>query len=108
VAEARARASEHAEHAAVLEPLWKQQAADVERLKQTLRSLNERIERAKRDKKRILARRKLVRSNETLRFEMRRLDEVLRLLERLSTVAEPVEDAEADGSAKEPGPPHGS
>jgi phage shock protein A len=102
-AEARALSSEHAKHAEAVASLLSRQTADVDCLKQTLRAYNDRLDRAKRDRNRVIAQRRLARSNEVLRVEVRRLHEVVQLLDRLSTLTEPVEPVEVDdGGGQEP------
>lgn len=86
VAEARARGAEHAAIAAELTELWRAQKADVERLKEMLRALNGRIEQAKRDKNKIIARRRLTLARRQTMQQIDQIDEALRVLERVAAL----------------------
>jgi phage shock protein A len=86
VAEARARGAEHAAIAAELTELWRAQKADVERLKGMLRALNGRIEHAKRDVNRIIARRRVTLARRQTMQQMGQIDEALRVLGRVAAL----------------------
>jgi phage shock protein A len=102
-AEALRRRAEHEALLASLTPLDREQTANVELLKATLRELNTRIEEAKRTKNVILARRHVARTREVTRIEIRRVDEILRLVDRLTTLEEPPEPGEGEGGGDDRG-----
>ncbi|MFS8638844.1 MAG: PspA/IM30 family protein, partial [Gemmatimonadota bacterium] len=52
------RQQEHAERAAALEATWRRQAEETERLKESLRQLNDKIEEAKRKRNLLIAKQK--------------------------------------------------
>jgi phage shock protein A len=101
--EAREREDEHRKLAEALGVLSKRHQAEVEQLKNALRQLANRIERAKRDKNHLVTRRVLERTQDTLRHELRQLDQVVALLDGLSAVAE---STSGDGVARDEGPLH--
>jgi phage shock protein A len=104
VAEAHKRRSEHEMLVATLSPVWQAQKSSVEQLKAALRALNNRIENAKRAKNVILARRQIARMRETVRLEFRRADEIMRLVDRLSALADPDEPDQAEEGEDNRGP----
>jgi hypothetical protein len=96
-AEALQRRAAHEAIVASMTPRAQEQAANVEQLKATLRELNSRIEDAKRTKNVILARRQIARSREVARIELRRVDEILRLVDRLTALEEPPKPGDVEG-----------
>lgn len=93
--EARAREQEHARSALTFHGLWTRQKAEVEELKVALRALNERIEQAKRDRNRILAARRVASVRDDMRESFRRMDDVVRVLNRLAELVAHLEDTNA-------------
>jgi phage shock protein A len=100
--EARAREREHAASALTLHGLSTRQRAQVEALKTALRALNERVEHAKRDKNRIVAARRIASARDDMRETFRRMNDAVRLLERLAEMSAHIEETsappEGDGS----------
>jgi phage shock protein A len=89
--EARAREREHAETTLSIKALWTRQATSVAALKSTLRALDGQIAEAKRRRTSILAARAMSRAHEDMRRTERRMAETIRLLGRLSEIANQVE-----------------
>jgi phage shock protein A len=69
------RQSEHAEHAAQLEATWQTHRAETEKLKNSLRDLNDKIEEAKRKKNLLLARQRRAEAQKRIAQTMSSLDE---------------------------------
>jgi phage shock protein A len=85
------RQSEHAEHGAQLEQTWQQHREETEKLKNSLRDLNDKIEEAKRKKNLLLARQRRAQAQKRIAETMSSLSErsafeaFARMEEKIST-----------------------
>jgi phage shock protein A len=87
------RQQEHAERAAALEETWSRQAYETERLKDSLRQLNEKIEEAKRKRNLLLAKQKRAQAQKRIHETMTGLSD-RSAFEAFERVAEKIEDSE--------------
>jgi phage shock protein A len=87
------RQQEHAERAAMLEATWRRQAAETEKLKESLRQLNEKIEEAKRKKNLLIAKQKRAQAQKRIHETMAGLSD-RSAFEAFERMAERIEDSE--------------
>ncbi|HEY8483428.1 MAG TPA: PspA/IM30 family protein [Longimicrobiales bacterium] len=87
------RQQEHAERAAALEETWRRQAAETEKLKESLRQLNDKIEEAKRKKNLLIAKQKRAQAQKRIQETMAGLND-RSAFETFERMAEKIEEAE--------------
>lgn len=87
------RHQEHAERAAMLEATWRRQAAETEKLKESLRQLNEKIEEAKRKRNLLVAKQKRAQAQRRIHETMTGLSD-RSAFEAFDRMAEKIEDSE--------------
>ncbi len=91
--QALVRQQEHAERAADLEATWRRQADETERLKDSLRQLNEKIEEAKRKRNLLIAKQKRAQAQKRIHETMSGLSD-RSAFEAFERVAEKIEESE--------------
>lgn len=87
------RQQEHAERAADLEATWRRQAEETERLKESLRQLNDKIEEAKRKRNLLIAKQKRAAAQRRIHETMTGLSD-RSAFEAFERVAEKIEESE--------------
>jgi phage shock protein A len=87
------RQQEHAERAEALEETWRRQAAETEKLKESLRQLNDKIEEAKRKKNLLIAKQKRAQAQKRIQETMAGLND-RSAFETFERMAEKIEEAE--------------
>jgi len=87
------RQQEHTERASILEATWRRQAEETERLKESLRQLNEKIEEARRKKSLLIAKQKRAQAQRRIHETMAGLSD-RSAFEAFDRMAEKIEDAE--------------
>jgi phage shock protein A len=87
------RHSEHTERASLLEATWRRQAAETEKLKESLRQLNEKIEEAKRKRNLLVAKQKRAQAQRRIHETMAGLSD-RSAFEAFDRMAEKIEDSE--------------
>lgn len=87
------RQQEHAERANMLEATWRRQAEETEKLKDSLRQLNEKIEEAKRKKNLLIAKQKRAQAQRRIHETMAGLSD-RSAFEAFDRMAEKIEDSE--------------
>ena len=87
------RQQEHAERAIALAETWQKQAAETERLKESLRQLNDKIEEAKRKKNLLIAKQKRAQAHQRIHETMAGLND-RSAFEAFDRIAEKVEESE--------------
>jgi phage shock protein A len=87
------RHQEHAERAASMEETWMRQAEETEKLKTSLRQLNDKIEEAKRKKNLLVAKQKRAQAQKRIHETMSGLSD-RSAFETFERIAERIEDAE--------------
>lgn len=91
--QALVRHQEHAERAAMLEATWRRQAAETEKLKDSLRQLNEKIEEAKRKRNLLVAKQKRAQAQRRIHETIAGLSDHS-AFEAFDRMAEKIEDSE--------------
>src|SRR5690606_11835253 len=91
--QALVRQQEHAERAAALEATWQRQAEETERLKESLRQLNDKIEEAKRKRNLLIAKQKRAAAQKRIHETMTGLND-RSAFEAFERVAEKIEESE--------------
>ena len=91
--QALVRQQEHAERAAALEATWRRQAEETERLKESLRQLNDKIEEAKRKRNLLIAKQKRAAAQKRIHETMAGLND-RSAFEAFERVAEKIEETE--------------
>ena len=94
------RQQEHDERSRSLEDTWRRQAAETDKLKASLRDLNDKIEEAKRKKNLLVAKQKRAQAQQRIQHTMRGLSD-RSAFEAFERVAERIEDSERQLSARE-------
>ena len=97
--EALARKTEHSESAATLEKQWTLQKAAVDKLKDQLRSLNAKIEEAKRKKNILVARKKRAEAQQAIQKTMSGLSDTS-AFETFDRMASKIDQLEAEAEAQ--------
>lgn len=92
------RQQEHAERAATLEGTWKAQAAETEKLKGSLRQLNDKIEEAKRKRNLLIAKQKRAQAQKRIHETMSGLSDTS-AFEAFNRMAEKIEESERQSIA---------
>jgi phage shock protein A len=87
------RHQEHTERASLLEATWRRQAAETEKLKESLRQLNEKIEEAKRKRNLLVAKQKRAQAQRRIHETMAGLSD-RSAFEAFDRMAEKIEDSE--------------
>jgi phage shock protein A len=87
------RQQEHAERAITLAETWQKQAAETERLKESLRQLNDKIEEAKRKKNLLVAKQKRAQAHQRIHETMAGLNDKS-AFEAFDRMAEKIEESE--------------
>ena len=87
------RQQEHAERAAVLQQTWEAQAAETEKLKGSLRQLNDKIEEAKRKRNLLIAKQKRAQAQRRIHETMSGLSDTS-AFEAFNRMADKIEDEE--------------
>lgn len=87
------RQQEHAERATVLEATWRRQADETEKLKESLRQLNEKIEEAKRKRNLLVAKQKRAQAQKRIHETMAGLTD-RSAFQAFDRMAERIEDSE--------------
>lgn len=87
------RHQEHTERASILEATWRRQAAETEKLKESLRQLNEKIEEAKRKRNLLVAKQKRAQAQRRIHETMAGLSD-RSAFEAFDRMAEKIEDSE--------------
>jgi phage shock protein A len=87
------RHQEHTERASLLEATWRRQAAETEKLKESLRQLNEKIEEAKRKRNLLVAKQKRAQAQRRTHETMAGLSD-RSAFEAFDRMAEKIEDSE--------------
>lgn len=87
------RQQEHAERAVEMEATWRRQAAETERLKESLRQLNDKIEEAKRKRNLLIAKQKRAQAQKRIHETMAGLND-RSAFEAFDRIAEKVEEQE--------------
>ncbi len=87
------RHQEHTERASMLEATWRRQAAETEKLKESLRQLNEKIEEAKRKRNLLVAKQKRAQAQRRIHETMAGLSD-RSAFEAFDRWAEKIEDSE--------------
>jgi phage shock protein A len=87
------RHQEHTERASVLDATWRRQAAETEKLKESLRQLNEKIEEAKRKRNLLVAKQKRAQAQRRIHETMAGLSD-RSAFEAFDRMAEKIEDSE--------------
>jgi phage shock protein A len=87
------RQQEHAERAAALDQTWRAQAAETEKLKASLRQLNEKIDEAKRKRNLLIAKQKRAQAQRRIHETMAGLSDSS-AFEAFNRMAEKIEEAE--------------
>jgi phage shock protein A len=87
------RQQEHAQRAQVLEQTWKSQAAETEKLKGSLRQLNDKIEEAKRKRNLLIAKQKRAQAQRRIHETMSGLSDTS-AFEAFNRMAEKIEEEE--------------
>jgi len=87
------RQQEHAERGAALEQTWRAQAAETEKLKGSLRQLNEKIEEAKRKRNLLIAKQKRAQAQKRIHETMSGLSDTS-AFEAFNRMAEKIEESE--------------
>lgn len=87
------RQQEHGERGAMLEATWRRQAQETEKLKESLRQLNEKIEEAKRKKNLLVAKQKRAQAQRRIHETMAGLSD-RSAFEAFDRMAEKIEDSE--------------
>ena len=98
--QALVRQQEHDERSGSLEDTWRKQAAETDKLKASLRELNDKIEEAKRKKNLLVAKQKRAQAQQRIQSTMRGLSD-RSAFEAFERVAERIEDSERQLSARE-------
>lgn len=96
--QALVRQQEHAERAAMLEATWRRQAEETEKLKESLRQLNEKIEEAKRKKNLLVAKQKRAQAQRRIHETIAGLSD-RSAFEAFERMAEKIEDSERQALA---------
>ena len=91
--QALVRQQEHAERAASLEHTWRTQAAEIEKLKGSLRQLNDKIDEAKRKRNLLIAKQKRAQAQRRIHETMSGLSDTS-AFEAFNRMAEKIEDTE--------------
>lgn len=91
--QALVRHQEHAERAASLEQTWRSQAAEIDKLKGSLRQLNEKIDEAKRKRNLLVAKQKRAQAQRRIHDTMSGLSDTS-AFEAFNRMAEKIEDSE--------------
>jgi phage shock protein A len=87
------RHQEHTERASMLEATWRRQAAETEKLKESLRQLNDKIEEAKRKRNLLVAKQKRAQAQRRIHETMSGLSD-RSAFEAFDRMAEKIEDSE--------------
>src|SRR5262245_12749377 len=87
------RQQEHAERAVSLEQSWRQQAAEIDKLKASLRQLNDKIDEAKRKRNLLVAKQKRAQAQRRIHETMSGLSDTS-AFEAFNRMAEKIEDSE--------------
>jgi phage shock protein A len=87
------RHQEHTERASMLEGTWRRQAAETEKLKESLRQLNDKIEEAKRKRNLLVAKQKRAQAQRRIHETMAGLSD-RSAFEAFDRMAEKIEDSE--------------
>jgi phage shock protein A len=87
------RQQEHAERAASLEQTWRQQTAEIDKLKNSLRQLNDKIDEAKRKRNLLIAKQKRAQAQRRIHETMSGLSDTS-AFEAFNRMAEKIEDSE--------------
>ena len=96
------RQQEHAQRAAAIEQTWTSQAQETEKLKGSLRQLNDKIEEAKRKRNLLIAKQKRAQAQKRIHETMSGLSDTS-AFEAFNRMAEKIEESER----QEPGPGRG-
>lgn len=96
--QALVRQQEHAERAQMLQQTWHQQAAETEKLKNSLRQLNDKIEEAKRKRNLLIAKQKRAQAQRRIHETMSGLSDTS-AFEAFNRMAEKIEDQERQSLA---------
>lgn len=97
--QALVRQQEHAERAAVLDGTWRAQAEETEKLKGSLRQLNDKIEEAKRKKNLLVAKQKRAQAQRRIHETMSGLSDTS-AFEAFNRMADKIEEEERRGLAQ--------
>lgn len=87
------RQQEHSERAVSLEQTWRQQTAEIEKLKSSLRQLNDKIDEAKRKRNLLIAKQKRAQAQRRIHETMSGLSDTS-AFEAFNRMAEKIEDSE--------------
>lgn len=98
--QALVRQQEHDERSGSLEETWRRQAAETDKLKASLRELNDKIEEAKRKRNLLVAKQKRAQAQQRIQTTMRGLSD-RSAFEAFERVAERIEDSERQLAARE-------
>lgn len=96
--QALVRQQEHAGRAQMLQQTWQQQAAETEKLKNSLRQLNDKIEEAKRKRNLLIAKQKRAQAQRRIHETMSGLSDTS-AFEAFNRMAEKIEDSERQSLA---------
>ena len=97
--QALVRQQEHSERAASLEHTWRTQAAEIEKLKGSLRQLNDKIDEAKRKRNLLIAKQKRAQAQRRIHETMSGLSDTS-AFEAFNRMAEKIEDTERKALAE--------